>query len=142
MSQSFPKFDAPYPGLRPFEREEAELFYRRGSHLGDMLRILHDEHGLAVVGSSGCGKSSLVKAGLLPAMAQGLLGGANADWKFVVARPGGDPYFNLATELTKALDTPDGTAPDAESVAFCEQTLRCGPLGLFDAVADTPPPDN
>ena len=47
------RFDAPYPGLRPFEIEEAPLFYGRGSHLGDMLQLLHEQHGLAVVGSSG-----------------------------------------------------------------------------------------
>ena len=136
------QFDAPFPGLRPFEIDEAPLFYGRGSHLGDMLQLLHEQHGLAVVGSSGCGKSSLVKAGLLPEIMKGMLGSRNATWKCIVARPGGDPYFNLAKELVGQLSTQDGTASDSESILFCEQTLRCGPLGLFDAIDDTLPPEN
>ena len=74
MSDTLRLFDAPFPGLRPFESNEAPLFYGRGSHLGDMFGLLHEQHGLAVVGSSGCGKSSLVKAGLLPDLAKGTLG--------------------------------------------------------------------
>lgn len=62
---------APYVGLRPFERNEADIFYGRGEHIAEMLRVLRKQHFLAVVGSSGSGKSSLVRAGLLPAIAAG-----------------------------------------------------------------------
>ena len=57
---------APYVGLRPFEFHEASLFYGRGEHIAEMVRTLRKSHFLAVVGSSGSGKSSLVRAGLLP----------------------------------------------------------------------------
>ncbi len=114
MSSTPRSFEAPYPGLRPFESDEGPLFYGRGSHLGDMLRILHDQHGLAVVGSSGCGKSSLVKAGLLPALKTGVLGSKDSRWICIVARPGGDPYFNLASELVRQLEVQDGAVPESE----------------------------
>ena len=53
----------PYIGLRPFEWPEAQV--------SAMLRQLEDDRLMAVVGSSGSGKSSLVRAGLLPAIREG-----------------------------------------------------------------------
>ena len=131
-------FDAPFPGLRPFEPEEAPLFFGRGSHIAEMLVILHDQHFLAVVGSSGCGKSSLVRAGLLPALSQGLLGDNESRWRFVMIRPGGGPFDNLSRELVRQLEC-GGAEPGPAEVAFCRATLSRGPNGLFDAIADTLP---
>ena len=128
---------APYVGLRPFEFREAALFYGRGEHIAEMVRILRKGHFLAVVGSSGSGKSSLVRAGLLPAIAGGFMNGDEdgSDWRFVVVRPGLDPYENLLRELlpTLALDQP----LDPALVAFRSQTLRAGPRGLVEAIADS-----
>ena len=61
----------PYPGLRPFERTEAKLFFGRADQLNRMLARLEENRFLAVVGSSGSGKSSLVRAGLLPILEKG-----------------------------------------------------------------------
>ncbi len=84
---------APYVGLRPFEFDEASLFYGRGEHIAEIVRTLRKGYFLAVVGSSGSGKSSLVRAGLLPAIAAGFMDGSEeaADWRFVIMRPGLDP---------------------------------------------------
>src|SRR4030095_6981525 len=60
---------APYPGLRPFEQHEAEIFFGREHHVDRLLEILQRTRFLAVIGPSGCGKSSLVRAGMLPALA-------------------------------------------------------------------------
>jgi len=62
-------FRGPYPGLRPFERGEDLLFFGRDEQVDQLLDKLDDSHFLAVLGSSGSGKSSLVRAGLLPAAA-------------------------------------------------------------------------
>jgi len=101
--KSHPENDppAPYVGLRPFEFHEAPLFYGRGEHIAEMVRTLRKGHFLAVVGSSGSGKSSLVRAGLLPAIAAGFMDGGEeaSDWRFVIMRPGLDPYENLLREL-------------------------------------------
>ena len=96
---------APYVGLRPFEFHEAALFYGRGEHIAEMVRTLRKSHFLAVVGSSGSGKSSLVRAGLLPAIDAGFMSGGEeaADWRFVIMRPGLDPYENLLHELLPQL---------------------------------------
>ena len=74
----------PYVGLRPFEFHEAALFYGRGEHIAEMVRTLCKGHFLAVIGSSGSGKSSLVRAGVLPAIAAGFMNGGEDDlaWSF------------------------------------------------------------
>jgi len=58
----------PYPGLRPFEEKDHPLFFGREVQVNGTLHQLEDRPFLAVVGSSGSGKSSFVRAGLLPAV--------------------------------------------------------------------------
>src|SRR5215510_7068042 len=89
---------APYPGLRPFEQHEAEIFFGRENHVDRLLEILQRTRFLAVIGPSGCGKSSLVRAGMLPALAAGWLG-TGSDWRIVVMRPGDQPMRRLARRL-------------------------------------------
>ena len=55
----------PFPGLRPFESSETHLFFGRDGQSEELLRRLKRTRFLAVVGTSGSGKSSLVRAGLL-----------------------------------------------------------------------------
>src|SRR6266566_10041815 len=61
----------PYPGLRPFEEDDSTLFFGRVQHVSDLLGRLTSHKFLAVVGVSGSGKSSLVRAGLIPVLRQG-----------------------------------------------------------------------
>ena len=63
----------PFVGLRPFEADEAMLFFGRDEQTLELLERLSQNRFLAVVGSSGCGKSSLVRAGLLSKLRAGLL---------------------------------------------------------------------
>ncbi|MGB8167665.1 MAG: RDD family protein [Chthoniobacteraceae bacterium] len=127
---------APYVGLRPFEFDEATLFYGRGEHVAEMVRTLRKRHFLAVIGSSGSGKSSLVRAGLLPAIKAGFMssGEDDLDWRFVIMRPGRDPYENLLAALLPELTA--GQALDEQVVEFRRQTVRGGPRGLVEAVTD------
>ena len=65
---------APYVGLRPFTETDALLFFGRDAHVRDLLAKLEGEQRfLAVLGASGTGKSSLVRAGLIPALHRGAL---------------------------------------------------------------------
>jgi len=89
---------APYPGLRPFEPFESEIFFGREGHTDRLLEILQRERFLAVIGPSGCGKSSLVRAGLLPGIASGALGSGSA-WRIAILRPGSQPVLALAQAL-------------------------------------------
>ena len=58
----------PFVGLRPFESDESLLFFGRQQQTLELLQRLHENHFVAVVGSSGSGKSSLIRAGLIPAV--------------------------------------------------------------------------
>ena len=81
----------PYPGLRPFREDETHLYFGREQHRGELLKRLRATRFVAVIGTSGSGKSSLVRAGLLPDLLSGYLAGAGADWVVVESRPGADP---------------------------------------------------
>lgn len=94
----FREVAAPYPGLRPFEPHESEIFFGREGHTERLLEILQRERFLAVIGPSGSGKSSLVRAGLLPGLAAGALG-TGSNWRTAILRPGDRPMLALAQAL-------------------------------------------
>src|SRR5262245_66151331 len=85
---------------------------------------------VAVVGASGSGKSSLVKAGLIPALESGYLPSAGTDWRIVVCRPGTDPIGNLATGLARLRD--EKTAADTLSATAVRTLLDNSSLGLVE----------
>ncbi|MFC4497076.1 hypothetical protein ACFPA8_23375 [Streptomyces ovatisporus] len=58
--------DSPYQGLARFEPGDAERFFGRGGLVGDVLRFARASRFVTLVGASGCGKSSLLRAGLIP----------------------------------------------------------------------------
>ena len=134
----------PFPGLRPFEAEEDYLFFGREKQIDELLRRLRSTRFLTVLGSSGSGKSSLVRAGLIPALQGGFMMTAGSSWRIATFRPAGDPIGNLAA----ALSNPEvlGTDPELAETqrVLIEATLRRGTLGLADAVrqANIPRADN
>lgn len=129
------KVDNPFPGLRPFETDEYGLFFGREGQSDALIERLQRSHFLAVVGTSGSGKSSLVRAGLLPALRGGMMAGAGSGWRIAIMRPGNDPIGNLANALAEkdVLLEAGGGLPPAEAEAVIEATLRRGSLGLVDA---------
>ena len=151
----------PFPGLRPFEADEQDLFFGRDGQSEEILRRLREQRFVAVVGTSGSGKSSLVRAGLLPYLHGGFLPHAGSHWCVALFRPGANPIKNLATALDdpaalgrtpRALCAPrrENTASTsasaasqgeasvdeetAQSALLLEVTLRRGGLGLIEAV--------
>src|SRR5215472_698749 len=135
----------PFPGLRPFEPNEDGLFFGREKEIDDLLRRLRSTRFLSVVGTSGSGKSSLVRTGLIPALYSGFMVTAGSSWRVAMFRPGEDPIRHLANALNQS-----GVlgADDSEHAAigrgFVEATLRRGSLGIVDAVryARISPNDN
>jgi hypothetical protein len=61
---------SPYPGLRPFLPRERDIFFGREQMVDQVLVRLNERHMVVVHGASGCGKSSLIAAGVLPQLAR------------------------------------------------------------------------
>jgi hypothetical protein len=91
----------PYPGLRPFSREESPFFFGRQRSVRQVLDRLTSHHFVAIVGRSGCGKSSLVRAGLFPVLDAGEQLGRPP--LVAIMRPGHDPVNALADAVSHAL---------------------------------------
>jgi energy-coupling factor transporter ATP-binding protein EcfA2 len=126
----------PYPGLRPFEFGEDYLFFGREGQSDEILRRLRRHRFVAVIGTSGSGKSSLIRAGLLPALYGGQMAFAGSRWRHAIFRPGNAPIGNLARalcarEVLGGDSEEEGSSLDA---LFMESTLRRTALGLVDAV--------
>jgi class 3 adenylate cyclase len=108
----------PYKGLRSFGEDDRADFFGRDAltdHLVDRLgQVSRAGRLLTVVGPSGSGKSSVVRAGLLPALRAGALPGSEA-WRIAVMFPGARPFEELAAALRQvAAEPPAGLAEDLE----------------------------
>ena len=95
----------PYKGLRAFGEQDAEDFFGREALTEHLVERLAETRFLAVVGPSGSGKSSVVRAGLVPRLRQGALPGSER-WYVVEMFPGAYPLEELEAALLRAADTP------------------------------------
>ena len=137
----------PFPGLRPFRSDEEHLFFGREKQVDRMIDKLAVHRFLAVVGTSGSGKSSLVNCGLRPALHRGNMAKAGESWRMAQLRPGGgDPIGALAQALAPALAAPgalfhrwDGGVLTVTDLV--DTTLRLGSLGLVDIFAQAHLPE-
>ncbi len=123
--------DNPFPGLRSFTPEEDHLFFGREEQTMDLLRTLGTHRFLAVVGTSGSGKSSLVRCGLLSQLLGGKMLAAGTGWEVAVTHPGAAPMSHLAESLLAA-DLYDATEEDAKARLLA--TLSRSHLGLIEAI--------
>ena len=116
----------PYRGLEPFEPTHADHMFGRDEDTQALLKVMsRGDQFVVVVGNSGSGKSSLVKAGLLPAVINGELDNSH-EWLSAVITPGRTPLRSLATGLTAALaaDAPEGFTHVVEETARLRNLLQ------------------
>ena len=124
----------PYLGLVPFEERDARLFYGRDELADQLVRRLAERLDgagiLLVAGESGSGKSSLLRAGLLPRLAAGALGPGSERWPRRVIRPTASPLRELAMHLAEMAGADPvsvyrslAAAPD-EAPMLAEQAAR------------------
>jgi WD40 repeat protein/class 3 adenylate cyclase len=99
----------PYKGLARFEPDDAGFFFGRERLVAELVTRLVGAGLVGVVGPSGSGKSSLVRAGLLPALADGVLPGSDR-WTQLVMRPGEHPMAELQLALGAGGSVPIGRA--------------------------------
>jgi WD40 repeat protein/serine/threonine protein kinase len=91
----------PYKGLEPFDEADAADFYGRDDVVDSLLGAVTTKGLVAVVGASGSGKSSVVRAGLVPALRDGAIAGSE-DWFIVTMVPGTDPFDEFHIGLRDA----------------------------------------
>ena len=94
----------PFVGLRPFESNESLLFFGRQEQTLELLHRLHLHHFVAVTGSSGSGKSSLIRAGLIPCLKAGFLVNDLDRWIISIMKPGESPICNLSDAILSQLN--------------------------------------
>ncbi|MBL8161701.1 MAG: hypothetical protein JNJ61_06905, partial [Anaerolineae bacterium] len=104
LTQALPVGRNPYKGLRPFHQRDAHDFFGRDALTQRLLSRLgergEDSRFLAVVGPSGSGKSSVVRAGLIPALQHGAMAGAE-NWVMADLLPGSHPFDELELALRR-----------------------------------------
>ena len=133
----------PFVGLEAFDTRKAHLFFGRETEIDELVKLLGHEPLIMVVGDSGSGKSSLVKAGLVPAFRGGRLGRHRDQgpddtlWYVVETRPGTDPFTRLADDLRKAADA-TGKGPKAAN-EIAELVREKKPSKVRDALLSTAP---
>ena len=134
----------PFPGLRSFESDETHLFFGRDGQSDDLLRILSRHRFVAVVGTSGSGKSSLVRAGVLPALQSGFMAGAGSSWRIATMRPGANPIDNLANAINNSASASPGELDFNARHILLESVLRRNSFGLIEAarITKTAPREN
>ena len=123
----------PFPGLRPFEAHETHLFFGRDGQCSDIVARLDKRRFVGVVGTSGSGKSSLVRAGLLPMLEGGFMASAGSFWRFAVMRPGVDAIHSLAEALADPAVLGGDSVDPALRTPLLEAVMRRSALGVIDA---------
>ncbi|NJK66408.1 MAG: CHAT domain-containing protein [Microcoleus sp. SU_5_3] len=103
----------PYRGLFAFREEDSHLFFGREKFTKDLAAAVKTKPLVAVVGSSGSGKSSVVFAGLIPALRQTII-----QLQIISFRPGNNPFKALATALVPLFEKRDNLNSDCDSVIF------------------------
>ncbi|MFE6828378.1 hypothetical protein [Streptomyces sp. NPDC057690] len=107
--------ECPYPGLAAFSAEQAQWFFGRDALVAKLLVRLDSclamGGALAVIAPSGAGKSSLLKAGLLPQLERGALPGS-AHWPRLWLTPTAHPMATLGARLSEAMFGSRGTSVD------------------------------
>ena len=126
----------PYRGLRVFGAEHAPFFFGRDRDIQRLLERLKHGRFLAVLGASGSGKSSLVRAGLIPALRAGRLRDSDA-WPVAIVRFGAHPLESLAA-ASAAFDDRRPLTAIIEDLIRGEQGLH---LAAHSALVDRPPRD-
>ena len=120
---------SPFRSLQAFDAEDSWLFFGRDRETDEILDRLGHGPTLAVIGNSGSGKSSLIRAGLIPALRRGRFrdrGKLVDQWRVAVLRPSAAPFEYLAVTLPGQLAPHLGPTHRAAFIEYCKKNLPEG----------------
>jgi eukaryotic-like serine/threonine-protein kinase len=127
LARALPPEDVgPFRGLGRFQERDRDVYFGRAGDVAAALEVLRSRGLTALIGPSGSGKSSLVRAGLLPAIAEGALGEWPAQWDSVVAEPGRDPRAAVTALLAPLAPGAAALAPGALVAALADRVRKAG----------------
>lgn len=119
----------PYRGLFHFGPNDAEFFFGREVFVAELVQAVQSRSFVPVLGASGSGKSSVVLAGLVPALQK------TGHWKFTHFRPGEDPFHALALALTPLYTTNLDETDQIAQARKLANYLRSKDILLADVIA-------
>jgi hypothetical protein len=114
--------ETPYAGLSSFQENDAGKFFGRNKEIAAIVTRIRDRPLMAVVGSSGVGKSSFVRAGLVPALKR-----SGEQWETIVTRPGRKPMDALAAIVAPLIGTASNLADEISEQQKLAEKLRKEP---------------
>jgi serine/threonine protein kinase len=114
--------ESPYAGLSSFQEGDAGKFFGRNREIAAMVTRIRDRPLMAVVGSSGVGKSSFVRAGLVPALKR-----SGEQWETLVTRPGRKPMDALAALIAPMVATATNLNDEIAEQSKLAERLRKEP---------------
>jgi len=138
ISREYWTSHSPFRRLQSFEPDDSWLFFGRDAEIDELLSGLAKEPVLAVVGNSGSGKSSLIRAGLVPALRRGRLrslGVPVESWRVAVVEPTETPFDYLIEALPEQLAPERPLAERAQFIASYRKRLAADADGLRTALA-------
>lgn len=125
VARALPPEDVgPFRGLGRFEAGDRDVYFGRASEVAAALETLRSRGVAALIGPSGSGKSSLARAGVLPAIAEGGLGGWPKKWDTAVVEPGADPRAAIGAALSRFVPGAVDLSPEALVVALADRAQR------------------
>jgi len=114
--------ESPHMGLSSFQESDAGKFFGRNREVAAMVARIRDRPLMTVIGSSGVGKSSFVRAGLVPALKR-----SGETWEAVIVRPGREPPDVLAATIAPMVATAANLADDLDEQRKLVEILRREP---------------
>lgn len=124
----------PYRGLAPFTDEDTQFFFGRDKMIATLVDKVRERNFVIVVGNSGSGKSSLVRAGLIAKLHKNIITDS-ADWEIALMRPHLDPLRELADLLIHRLDPELTPTRQLEVVRDYANQLLKAELTIQDDIA-------
>lgn len=110
----------PFPGLERYEATDRDVFFGRSAEIAGVIELARTRGLVGIVGLSGSGKSSITRAGLLPAIEEGALGGWPKKYRSVLVTPGKDLMGALSAALEKVVGQPLDAHPEAIAEQLAE----------------------
>ena len=132
LINAFPELDKlsrpenPYRGLEAFREKDAGFYFGRDDTIELLLKKAHDLPFVSVIGASGSGKSSVVFAGLVPALRK------SGNWLIALCRPLNQPFYELSSCLIPFLYDDENKIVSA--TRECADQLSKNPLHLSDYI--------